>query len=148
MTLRLSAIEGLVLAGLLFFGASAIHFAYARSGLTVPSIICEAPNVELGVITTDDPIDCLFTVRNGGRALLQIDDVKTSCACTVVPFYQNRLKPGESTVIPVRMDVKDRHGTLKQYVILTTNDPAHPQFPLRLTADVEISAPNPTLGTK
>jgi hypothetical protein len=102
--------------------------------------------VDLGVIKNEEPIDCLFTIRNSGRAVLEIASVKTSCACTVVPFYQTSLKAGESTVMPVRMDVKDRQGKMKQYVLLTTNDPAQPQFPLRLTADVEIDRTATVIG--
>jgi len=112
---------------------------YARGKLWVPQITCESATVDLGVITSEEPVDCLFTIRNSGHLELQITQVKTGCACTVVPFYQERLVPGESTVVPARLDVKGRHGPLKQVVVLTTNDPAHRQFPLRLTADVQIA---------
>jgi hypothetical protein len=104
--------------------------------------------MDLGVITSEEPIDCLFTIRNSGHAVLEIASVKTSCACTVVPFYQTSLKAGESTVIPIRMDVKDRHGMLKQSVILKTNDPVYPQFPLRLIADIEIDRAAQVVGAK
>jgi hypothetical protein len=119
---------------------------YARGKLWVPHITCESASMDLGIITSEEPLDCLFSIRNSGHAELQISNVKTGCACTAVPFYQERLAPGESTVVPVRLDVKGRHGALKQLVILTTNDPTHGQFPLRLTAEVQIENINVARG--
>jgi hypothetical protein len=123
--------------GAVFLVICAAIFAHHK--LRVPHITCESASMDLGVITSDEPLDCLFTIRNTGHVELHISQVKTGCACTAVPFYKEQLAPGESTVLPVRLDVKGRHGPLRQLVMLTTNDPAHQQFPLRLVADVQIS---------
>jgi hypothetical protein len=117
-----------------------------RASPPEPRLVCQSPSVDLGVIRSDEPRDSLFVIRNGGRAVLRISGVTASCACTVVPFFQRDLQPGASTVIPVRLDVKGRRGAVTQYVLLTTNDPAHSQFPLRLTADVEIASSVTALG--
>ena len=134
--------------GLVFFAGCLGLVVYNTITPPGPRVVCESPSVDLGVINSEEPIDSLFVIRNGGRAVLRISGEKTSCACTVVPFYQSDLKPGDSTVIPVRLDVKDRHGAVKQYVLLITNDPAHPKFALRLTADVEIANPTTPLGAR
>lgn len=130
------------MSGALFLAASAIIYVQHRSW--TPHIICESPSMDLGVVTSDEPLDCLFDIRNNGLGELHISKVTTGCACTAVPFYKEHLVPGESTVIPVRLDVKGRHGLIKQMVMLTTNDPAHRQFPLRLTADIQISTSTTT----
>lgn len=129
-----------------FFAGCIGLFVNNRISPPGPRVACETPNVDLGVITHEDPVDSLFVIRNQGRAILRIGAAKTSCACTVVPFYSTAVQPGDSTVIPVRLDVKNHQGALKQYVVLTTNDPAHPQFALRLTADVEIASSGTALG--
>lgn len=135
--IRLNSMESLAVGGVLFLGlCTAI---YARGWLSAPQITCESASVNLGVITSEEPLDCLFSIRNTGHAELHISQVKTGCACTVVPFYQERLQPGESTMLPIRVDVKGRHGSLQQTIMLITNDPAHRHFPLRLTADIQFA---------
>jgi len=146
LSIRLSWIQWLAATAVLFLAVSI--GIYVRGTMLVPHITCESPIVDLGVIRSDEPIECLFTIRNSGHALLRILGMKSSCACTVVPFYQSELKHGESTVVPVRLDVKNRRGSMKQYVLLTTNDPAHRDLPLRLTGDVEIGKPTDVIEAR
>ena len=136
-----------------FLGGSLAFFLLAggwwcyRKITAGPQAVCDPQEIDLGVITSPEPINFGLTVRNIGNMDLEIGDVKTGCACMVVPVYQSIVKPALSTVIPVRMEVKDRDGSFKQYIVISTNDPVNSRIAVRISADVEIARPQ-KLGEK
>ena len=67
-----------------------------------------------------------FKVANVSDATVTIDDVKTSCGCTVaqLPMKPWHLKPKETNKMEVLVDVRGKTGVLfKQINVLSTNAP-------------------------
>lgn len=60
--------------------------------------------IELGEIKQSAPSSGLFTIYNIGKHMLIIQDVPTTCHCTVVSFNKKPIKPGDSTKIKIEYD--------------------------------------------
>ncbi len=62
----------------------------------------------------------VFEVKNIGDAPLIIEDVKSSCGCTVPKKPENPIMPGESGEIQVKYDTK-RVGPIRKTVTVYSN---------------------------
>jgi hypothetical protein len=88
-----------------------------------------------------------FTIANSGGAALAIDDIRSSCGCMGVEreidgrFFRVqalRLESGEEVALAVRISVDGKPGTATHALItFRTNDPAHPQAEMEVTAMVK-----------
>lgn len=69
-----------------------------------------------------------FKVINTGNMPLTLAKKSKSCFCTEFSIAKKTLQPGESTVVNVKWDAERGGGSFKQSVLLTTNDPVHPEI--------------------
>lgn len=79
-----------------------------------------------------------FKVRNNSSSQVTIDDVKTSCGCTIAQFPSKpwQLAPGETNHMDVLVDLRGKYGKIfKQIIVVSSNAPA--------TLTVVVDIPNP-----
>lgn len=81
-----------------------------------------------------------LALRNVGDAELVIQDVRTTCDCTVVGTYAKRLAPGAGTSLRVQLTTPAREGRTEQRVSIETNDPERPKVEVTVAATV-VAAP-------
>ncbi len=67
-----------------------------------------------------------FKVKNAGDEVLQISNVRAGCSCTKVDLKKKTLAPGESTEMTGSLTTTGIEGVMQKGIILTTNDPQHP----------------------
>jgi hypothetical protein len=67
-----------------------------------------------------------FTLKNSGTAPLKIDQVRTTCGCTVAELETKELGPGASTKLAVKFNTKNRQGAQRKTITITSNDPESP----------------------
>jgi len=77
-----------------------------------------------------------FIIKNTGTDTLKIFNVRTSCGCTAAEMPKKILAPGDSTVLRVTFNTKNKKGAQQKYIYLTSNDPQTPKFKLVLKAEV------------
>lgn len=65
--------------------------------------------------------DVEFPFKNDGAAATHIQDISTSCGCTVPALEKKTYAAGEKGVLKVRFDVGDRQGPQNRTVTLTTD---------------------------
>jgi hypothetical protein len=71
-----------------------------------------------------------FAFRNEGSAALEIQQVTSSCGCTVAELGNTHIEPGGTSYIEATMQVlRQRRRT---FIYVKTNDPAHPELTLAL----------------
>lgn len=70
-----------------------------------------------------------FWFKSVGTDTVVINDIKTGCACAVMPLEKNRIAPGDSMRVGVFWDVKNNLGPTGRTVRIYTNAS---QDPLRL----------------
>jgi hypothetical protein len=76
---------------------------------------------DFGVIKQGIPVEHYFEFKNDGDAPLLINNVKTSCGCTVSSFPQEPIMPGESEKIIVTYNAA-KVGKFNKIVTVFSND--------------------------
>ncbi|TAK59382.1 MAG: DUF1573 domain-containing protein [Bacteroidetes bacterium] len=98
--------------------------------------IKEGTELQLGEVREGTVIQKKLTLQNLGTDTLIIEDVRTSCGCTVAKTHKTRLSGNESTALDVSLNTAKFKGTFKKEVIVASNDPSHPTVTIALRADI------------
>jgi cytochrome c biogenesis protein CcdA len=78
-----------------------------------------------------------FLFKNSSANTLNIQDVNTSCGCTVSKIRKKILLPGEATSIEVQFDTKGYSGPTQQFIYVHTDSLDTPIFRFIIKADVQ-----------
>lgn len=106
---------------------------------TAPRIvISEGMIINLGEVPPDTA-KTSFTIRNEGQDTLKIYNVLPGCDCTTFGIDSKMLAPGESTVVRIAIDLKNRHGKQRKPITLLTNDPVDSELTVSISAVVSRS---------
>ncbi|MGN6646522.1 MAG: DUF1573 domain-containing protein [Cytophaga sp.] len=62
-----------------------------------------------------------FTFTNTGNEPLQINDVKTSCDCTLAEWPKGVIQPGKSAVVRGGFKIENKSGSFEKSVIIISN---------------------------
>lgn len=93
-----------------------------------PNLTVEPPNWDFGTVLFGTPLKQEVAVRNTGDAVLEIQNVRSSCGCTGSNLGKNRLAPGEATTLRVTYDSTKGREQVRQTIRITTNDPDTPVY--------------------
>ncbi|HEX3798689.1 MAG TPA: DUF1573 domain-containing protein [Verrucomicrobiae bacterium] len=124
----------------LIFAAS-ISIATAATG----PLEWESPSQTNHAKADDVTARFVFKVRNISKHEVVIEDLKTSCGCTIaqLPTHPWRIAPKESTQFEAIVDLRGKYGDLfKEIDVISTNAPA------KLNLEVDIALGTNTLSTE
>ena len=75
------------------------------------SLVCDRPDFQFGVVeATTGIVSHVFELRNEGQQPLVLDEVASPCGCIAIRLQTNLLAGGESTRLPVTLDLRRRNG--------------------------------------
>ena len=81
--------------------------------------------VSVGDVSFNTPITADFAVTNNSNQPLIIQDVRTSCHCTVAEYPKEPIEAGKTVHIKATFDAKTE-GQFYKIITITTNfDPEH-----------------------
>jgi hypothetical protein len=103
----------------------------------VPGIVVTPELLDLGTVSQTDPAFGEFTITNNGDADLVINDVRTTCSCTVSDPDRKIIPPGESTKMKVKLTTSNKIGRQRHSVYIETNVPNQKLVQLRVSATVK-----------
>lgn len=84
-------------------------------------LVFPEPVYEFEAVTAGTVIKHDFSFTNEGTVPLVISDVRSTCGCTVADWPREPIAPGESGVIPVEFDTKNKQGVQNKPVTITAN---------------------------
>ena len=84
---------------------------------------------------SDSPLKTKVILKNSGTEELHIQNVKPSCGCTTAPLDKDKLAPGETANLDIKLKVS-HGGPIAKNITITSNDPSGTKRTLRLHADV------------
>jgi hypothetical protein len=102
-----------------------------------PRLQLGASSIDFGKLQKDATMVREINFSNNGRKDLEIKAVQGNCACISASAVKTTLKPGESSIIRVTFDAKDRKGTQQKAVTIYSNDPNNPVQRFTFSAYVE-----------
>jgi hypothetical protein len=106
-----------------------------------PRIAVEPKVFDFGKAQQEKTLEKEFRVRNLGAADLVIEDVVTTCGCTVAEGYAKVVKPGGSTPLRVKLQTRNSVGKLARSVLVKSNDPSGRSVEIKVEAQVERQQP-------
>jgi hypothetical protein len=113
----------------------------APAGAAAPRIAVEPEMFDFGKAQQEKTLVKEFRIRNLGAADLVIEDVVTTCGCTVADGYAKVVKPGGSTPLRVRLETRNSFGKLARSVLVKSNDPSGRAVEIKVEAQVERQQP-------
>jgi hypothetical protein len=113
----------------------------APANAAVPRIAVEPPTFDFGKAQQEKTLEKEFRIRNLGAADLVIEEVVTTCGCTVAEGYAKVVKPGASTPLRVKLQTRNSSGKLARSVLVKSNDPSGRPVEIKVEALVERPQP-------
>jgi len=101
-----------------------------------PRISIEPESFDFGRTAQNKTLEKEFTIRNFGSEDLVIENVSTTCGCTVASGYAKTVKPGGKTPLLVRLETRAYTGHLTRSVMVRSNDSGTNLLELKVEATV------------
>lgn len=101
----------------------------------VPVIEVDQKIADMGVVAKGEKVKATFTIKNVGKAPLEISQVRPTCGCTVASFDKN-IPPGGTGSVVAEVDTSAFNGPISKAVLVFSNDPETPQINLAVKAEV------------
>ena len=101
--------------------------AYAQEPLVFeepingPKIVFLEDKYEFGDIIQGDVIEHVFEFKNSGNAPLILQDVKTTCGCTVPEWPRAPLPPGATAELRVKFNSTGKVGIQNKVITVISN---------------------------
>ena len=102
-----------------------------------PKLTLGKSHYDFGTVEEGKMVEAKINFKNDGKAVLNINDVKTSCGCTAALLSSKTLQPGKSGTLRIELDTSGREGKLTRTVTLYTNDPIDPNQTVTLFVNIE-----------
>lgn len=106
----------LILLGIIF--ASSVFAQTATKGAIMTF---ETTSHDFGDVKTGTKVSYTFKYKNTGTDTLKIDNVVSSCGCTVPKEYAKVVPPGGSATIEVQFDSTDKMGVVNKSLTILSN---------------------------
>ena len=111
------------------------------TAFATPAILVDSAVHDFGTVNEGFVYYHTYVISNGGSSPLVLERVRPNCGCTTVDLLSNTIQPGMSVQLDVSFDTTGmRDGVNSRYIYIDSNDPAHPQVYLTLTATVQRAA--------
>lgn len=84
-------------------------------------------------------VSTAFTIKNTGKADLEIGQVTTSCSCTSAKIGKNKIPAGNSTILTVTFDPnlhEEPKEKFKRIIFIPSNDPENPENTVVVWVDI------------
>jgi uncharacterized protein DUF1573 len=102
-----------------------------------PRITVEPASFDFGRTLQNKTLVKEFVIKNFGDADLVIENVSTTCGCTVAEGYAKLIKPGGTTPLRVSLETRSSNGKMERKVLVRSNDPATGLLEVKVEATVE-----------
>jgi hypothetical protein len=107
-----------------------------------PRIAVDPASFDFGKVLPQKSVTREFSIRSFGAQDLVIENVSTSCGCTVADTLAKKVvKPGGSQPLRVTLTTPANPGPITKSVMVRSNDPVRPLLEIKLKATVVAETP-------
>ncbi len=115
-----------------------------------PQISVDEPIFNFGDRDAGEVVEHTFTLTNKGDKTLEINEVKTTCSCTVAQISTERIPAGGTAEVTLKLDLHLLKGRQYRTAIVMSNDPITPNLQLSLVGNsvyhVDLNPPQVRFG--
>jgi hypothetical protein len=102
-----------------------------------PVLTFEDADFDFGEVAEGSSVTHEYTFTNTGKSLLEIEEVKPTCGCTVAGDFTKKAEPGKKGTISVTFRTQGYDGHVKKSIIVRSNVADKPEIFLTLEGDVK-----------
>ncbi len=107
-------------------------------------LIWENPTQEFHRLSSDGAVAAHYAFKNAGPTTLTIEQINSSCGCTVAQVEKKRYEPGESGEITARFTFGNRKGLQRKVIAVRLSDGTETKLGLNVSILEPLTA-TPTL---
>ncbi len=104
-----------------------------------PRLELSRTRVDLGEVAPEETVSQVVSLRNIGKKRLDIQDIKTSCGCTLTKAEKTALAPGEASQLEISFIASSSQISTAR-VTIVSNDPRDPVQFIDVVAKKPLSA--------
>ncbi|MDE1889774.1 MAG: DUF1573 domain-containing protein [Planctomycetota bacterium] len=101
-----------------------------------PKIVFGEQIYDFGRIYIGEKVQHGFKFRNYGSGVLLINNVSSSCGCTIALVSKNKLFKDEEGVVEIKFNTGNYIGKVTKSVIVNSNDPEIPKYKLTIMGEM------------
>ena len=123
----------MVLVEIIIFQIFLSYFINNKPNIQLPQGVSH----DFGLVMEGEKVEYSFIIKNIGKEILEILDVKTGCGCTEAKVNKTEVNPGdkcEVSITYIARRVKDRE-VIESYI--KTSDPENPLIVFTLTGNIK-----------
>ena len=108
------------------------------TAIDLPTLQVPESSYDFGEVVEGGKLTHVFTLKNLGGGALHIDQVRTSCGCTVAALKTKEIAPHGEGQVEVSFDTNHRGGDQRKTITVTSDDPIKPSVNLEIHANVQV----------
>jgi hypothetical protein len=108
---------------------------FAQEDENGPQIKFEEQQFDFGDVKQGEKLSHKFTFKNNGNEPLILNNVLTTCGCTVTEWPKDPIQPGKSGEIEVKFNTAGRMGKQNKVVTVISNA-VSPQTRIKIVANI------------
>ncbi len=85
------------------------------------TVAFEVSEFDFGTIEQGEQVTYTYKFKNTGKSPLIIQDVRTSCGCTVPSYSDKPVGPGSEGFLKIRFNSAGKHGNQYKLITVTSN---------------------------
>lgn len=102
-----------------------------------PRIAVAEKSFDFGKVKEGTNVEHVYKVKNEGNAELVIENVRSSCGCTVAQPTKKNVPPGGESEIKATFRTAGRGGKTRKTITVRSNDPVTPTLVLSIQGEIE-----------
>lgn len=106
---------------LLILGIIFAISVFAQTTAKGPIMTFQTTSHDFGDVKVGEKVSYTFKYKNTGTDTLEIDNIVSSCGCTVPNSYEKVVAPGASASVTVQFDSKDKMGVVNKSLTILSN---------------------------
>lgn len=110
-----------------------------KESIDGPKILVTKEFHDFGEIGPGTYHNCTFVFKNIGNKTLKIENIQSTCGCSVPQLEKKEYEPGESGTVEVRFHAPTTSGETKKQLYIISNDPSNSRAQLELRAVVQVN---------
>lgn len=106
---------------LLTMGIVFSTLAFAQIATQGPAMSFDTKSFDFGDVKQGEKVSHVFTYKNAGTDTLKIDNIVSSCGCTVPNSYERVVAPGANASITVEFNSTGKMGVVNKTLTILSN---------------------------